>query len=184
MGEPTGGRPGAAAPESPWRAATWRRTALAAAVLATLLAAQSTGLKPGAPAPLFSRTSLDHHPVSLADYRGKVVLLNFWASWCEPCMTELPAFKAWQTEYAARGLQVVAASLDDSPAPAAAAARKLGLNFPVVMADVPLARLYGGVYGVPMTFLIGRRGHLRLIVNGAANLPQLQGEITALLKQP
>ena len=159
----------------------WPALALAAA-LACGLAAQAVVLKAGSVAPDFSRPGLNHRTVALASYRGRVVLLNFWASWCEPCMTELPAFKAWQQTYGGRGLQVVGVSMDDQEAAAAAAARKLGLNFPVVMGGVPLARLYGGIYGVPVTFLIDRQGRIRAIVDGAANLPKLRRQVEALLE--
>ena len=138
----------------------------------------------GSLAPDFSRPDLSHKPVTLSAYRGRVVLLNFWASWCEPCMTELPRFRAWQRRYRARGLQVVGVSMDDDAARARAADHKLQLNFPVVMGSVRLARLYGGIYGVPVTFLIDRRGRIDLIETGAANLPRLQRHLEALLRRP
>src|ERR1700689_5232441 len=68
-------------------------------------------------APSFTRIDLNHRQVSLADYRGKVVVLNFWATWCVPCLTEMPRFVAWQQEYGGRGLQVIGISMDDEEKP-------------------------------------------------------------------
>lgn len=153
-------------------------------ILAGVLLAQ-TAATPGVgdSAPDFSRESLHHQPVRLAASRGHVVLLNFWASWCEPCLAELPQFVAWQREYGTRGLQIVGVSMDDTAPPALAAAQKYRLNYPVVMGDVQLARRYGGIYGVPVTLLIDRRGRIEQRDDGAANLPQLQHAIELLLRK-
>lgn len=165
------------------------RRAIAAALLAAMLVggcafAQSAApkpLKPGQPAPEFSAPDFSHHTLNVAAYRGDVVLLNFWASWCEPCLTELPVFRAWQQQYGASGLQVIGVSMDDSPASAEAAARRLKLNFPVVMGTVKLAGRYGGIYGVPVTFLIARDGTVADVIEGAADLPKLDRKIQELL---
>jgi cytochrome c biogenesis protein CcmG/thiol:disulfide interchange protein DsbE len=69
------------------------------------------------PAPVFERTDLAGRKVRLKDYRGKVVLLNFWATWCASCQVELPRFAEWQKRYGAQGLQVLAVSMDDNAAP-------------------------------------------------------------------
>lgn len=149
--------------------------------VAGVAAAHAATLRTGDRAPNFSRPDLSHRQLTLAGYRGRVVLLNFWASWCEPCMAELPHFRAWQQQYGARGLQVVGVAMDDHQAPALAAYRKLRLNFPVVMGGVRLAERYGGIYGVPVTFLLDRQGRIRFIADGAANLPALQRAIVSLL---
>jgi cytochrome c biogenesis protein CcmG/thiol:disulfide interchange protein DsbE len=101
------------------------------------------------PAPNFSRVDLDQRNVDLTAYRGKVVVLNFWATWCAPCLTEMPPFVEWQQEYGARGLQVIGISMDDEVPPVRAAFQKYRLNFPVVMGDEKLREMYGGILGLP-----------------------------------
>jgi cytochrome c biogenesis protein CcmG, thiol:disulfide interchange protein DsbE len=92
-------------------------------------------------APRFVRSDLDNKRLDLKAYRGKVVLLNFWATWCAPCQVEMPSFVAWQQKYGPRGLQVIGISMDDDPALAREAYRQLKLNYPVAMGDVKLGDL-------------------------------------------
>ena len=136
------------------------------------------------PAPPFSRLDLHGARVSLAQYRGKVVLLNFWATWCAPCLVEMPRFVEWQKQYAAQGFQVLGVSIDDSPAPAARTAEKLRLDYPVVMGDATLAEQYGGVLGVPVTFLIDRRGIVRARIDGESDTRAMERAIRSLLAAP
>jgi peroxiredoxin len=153
--------------------------------LTLLCAADVAGAPPAlpshAPAPPFSKPDLQGSTVDLTAYRGKVVLLNFWATWCEPCLTEIPRFKKWQQQYGRRGLQVVGVSMDDEEGPVRDLYRKLSLNFPVVMGDEKLGELYGGVLGLPVTFLIGRDGKIQLRQDGAADLETLERTILRLL---
>ncbi len=136
-------------------------------------------------APDFSRMSLDHREIVLAAFRGKVVLLNFWATWCEPCLFEVPRFAEWQRKYGGRrGLQIVGVSMDDDEAPVRAAYRKYRLNYPVVMGDEKLGELYGGVLGLPLTFLIDGNGRIRFEHEGATDLDVLEREIRELLPRP
>jgi len=132
-------------------------------------------------APDFSRVSLDHREIRLSAYRGKIVLLDFWATWCEPCIAEAPRFAQWQRKYGPRGLQIVGVSMDDDEAPVRAAYRKYGLNYPVVMGDEKLGELYGGVLGLPMTFLIDATGRIRFEHDGAADLDVIEREMRAML---
>jgi len=132
------------------------------------------------PAPAFSRFDLDHTRVSLAAYRGKVVLLNFWATWCAPCRLEMPRFVEWQSRYRGNGLQVVGVSIDDDDSPVRPFVQKLKLNYPVLMGDARLGESYG-VLGVPVTFLIDRRGVIRARFEGEADLSKMESEIRDLL---
>lgn len=135
------------------------------------------------PAPLFVRTDLKGQRVDLRALRGKVVLLNFWASWCGPCQVELPAFQSWQRQYGASGLQVITVAMDDDTPPVTAVVKKLQLNLPVVMGDDRLGKEYGGILGLPITFLISRNGILVERVEGAANLSRLEMDVRALLSE-
>ena len=133
-------------------------------------------------APDFTRKTLDGKPLHLASYRGKVVLLNFWATWCGPCMAEMPKFSAWQTKYGAQGLQVLGISMDDDQAPVTKVNRKLQLSYPVAMGDEHLGEQYGGVLGLPISYLIGRDGKVIERYQGQTNLDQMEKQITAALQ--
>ena len=127
------------------------------------------------------RNDLNARPVNLRAFRGKVVLLNFWATWCAPCQVELPRFAAWQQQYGPDGLQIIAVSMDDSPRPVRALVRKMKLDFPVVMGDEKLGIQYGGVLGLPITFLIARDGKVYARVNGQSDLSAMENTIKNLL---
>jgi peroxiredoxin len=135
-------------------------------------------------APGFVRVDLRNSPVRLADYRGKVVLLNFWATWCAPCLYEMPRFVQWQSKYGARGLQVLGVSMDDDDSPVRALDRKLHWNYPVMMGDEKLGELYGGILGLPVTYLIDPRGMVRARFQGETDLDKIENQLKILLSAP
>ncbi len=135
-------------------------------------------------APLFARADLQGRMIRLADFRGRVVLLNFWATWCAPCQVEMPRFSAWQTTYGPDGLQVVGVSMDDEAAPVRSLAKKRKVDYPIVMGDEKLGLLYGGILGLPVTYLIDKEGIVRARFQGETNLEQIEAEILRLLKTP
>lgn len=136
------------------------------------------------PAPAFSRKDLNGNRVSLRLYRGKVILLNFWATWCGPCRLELPRFAEWQKQYGPDGLQVIAVSMDDSARPVRAFVRKLNLNYPVILGDGKLGTRYGGILGLPVTFLIARDGRVTARIVGESDLAAMENRVKELLAQP
>jgi peroxiredoxin len=121
--------------------------------------------------------------VSLSAYQGKVVLLNFWATWCAPCLEEIPRFRDWQLRNGKRGLQIIGISMDDENSPVRTFYRKYHLNYPVLMGDENMGELYGGVLGLPVTFLIDRKGRIRYRHQGQTDLSLMQREIEHLLKE-
>jgi peroxiredoxin len=135
-------------------------------------------------APDFTRTDLKGKALSLRSYRGKLVLLNFWATWCVPCLAEIPRFSAWQTAYGAAGLQVVGISMDDDSIPVKQAYEKYHLNYPVVMGDAQLGERFGGVLGLPLSYLIDPDGHVVGRYQGEPDLKQLELQIKSLLPRP
>jgi len=132
-------------------------------------------------APLFVRADLNKSPVRLASYRGHIVLLNFWATWCAPCLLEMPRFVQWQNQYRAQGLQVLGVSMDDDDVPVRAADRKLHVNYPIVLGDAKLGELYGGVLGLPVTYLIDRQGFIRARFQGETDLNKIEAALKDLL---
>jgi cytochrome c biogenesis protein CcmG, thiol:disulfide interchange protein DsbE len=144
---------------------------------------QSPSLLLRKPAPAFTRTDLNGRRVRLRDYRGKVVLLNFWATWCAPCLQELPRFSDWQTRYGTAGLQILAVSMDDSDAPVRTLEQNFRPTFPVVMGDARLGTRFGGVLGLPITYLIDRKGLVIARLEGATDLDALELQIHSLLDQ-
>jgi len=135
----------------------------------------------GHAAPNFSRRGLDHRKIVLSSYRGKVVILDFWATWCEPCLAEMPTFVEWQKQYGSENFQVIGISMDDATPEVIATVSRLKLNYPVVMGDEYLGAAYGGVLGLPVTFLIDRDGKIRARYQGAS-LTQINSDIQNLLR--
>jgi cytochrome c biogenesis protein CcmG, thiol:disulfide interchange protein DsbE len=112
------------------------------------------------PAPTFAITDVAGKPLNLADFKGKVVLLDFWATWCGPCKVEIPHFVEFQKKYGPQGLQIVGLSLDDDGKPVREFAQKMGINYPVALADEKLTTRYGGILGLPVAFVIDRNGNI------------------------
>ena len=113
----------------------------------------------GQTAPDFTLESLDGKTVHLSDFRGKGVLLNFWATWCQPCKIEMPWFAELQKQYGPQGLQIVGVAMDDaSPKEISEFAHDLGVNYPILVGKEAVGDAYGGVQFLPATFYIGRDG--------------------------
>ena len=122
-------------------------------------------------APDFTLTSLSGDTISMKDLRGKVVLLNFWATWCGPCRMEIPGLVQLQSRYGARGLRVI--GMDEISEDNANAVRRFyrefQLNYPVVLASDSVGNLYGGITGTPTSILIGRDGRIYAEYVGLVN---------------
>ncbi len=123
--------------------------------------ATTTPMGENLPAPDFTLSTPSGASLSLSELRGKVVLLNFWATWCVPCRKEMPAIEALYQRYKDRGLEVVAISLDKiDAAPVEAFAKEVGVTYRVVLdPSWATARTYG-VRGLPATFLLDRTGNV------------------------
>lgn len=145
------------------------------------LHAQASGTLLHKRAPEFVRADLSGSKIDLKEYRGKVVLLNFWATWCAPCQVELPKFDGWQKNYGAQGLQVLAVSMDDNESPVRRTMHRMRLDFPVVMGDAQLGEAYGGVLGLPVTYLIDREGRIVAEFKGATDLSAMEAAMKRVL---
>lgn len=135
-------------------------------------------------APQFTLTSLDGNTINLKDYRGKVVLLDFWATWCGPCRIEIPGFEQLQDKYGAQGLRIIGVSMDDSPQPVRKFYQEFHMNYPVVMGNDKVGELYGGILGLPTSFLIGRDGRIYAKHVGLTAVSVFESEIKELLAAP
>jgi len=121
----------------------------------------TTRLKQSSPAPDFSLESLDGKTTRLSDFRGKAVLLNFWATWCGPCKIEMPWFVDFQKQYGSQGLQIVGVAMDDaSKEDIGKFAKDMGVNYPILIGKEAVGDQYGGVPALPETFLIARDGKI------------------------
>jgi len=138
-------------------------------------------LPPGAPAPAFTRTGLDGKEVALSATRGKLVLLDFWASWCAPCIVELPHLMALEKRHGGK-LQVIGVSMDDAAASAKEVVARYRVNYPVVMGDAAFGERYGGVLGLPEIYLIGRDGKVIKSWRGDFHPGELDTAINAALR--
>jgi thiol-disulfide isomerase/thioredoxin len=135
------------------------------------------------PAPDFELLDLDGEPFRLSDHRGKVIVLNFWATWCPPCRAEIPAFIRLQDELREEGVLFVGISLDDEGLAAVAPfAAARGINYPILPMGHAVAARFGGVHALPTTILIDRDGQIRFRHEGFL-LPQaLRPSIRRLVK--
>ena len=145
-----------------------RRLRLAAAAAALLAAAacptvnveNSTGGP--VPAPNFRLSDMEGRVVQLSDYKGKVVLLDFWATWCAPCRAEMPMLQALHNQFRDRGFEVVGISVDDDPAEVVPDYIKQGgYNYTQLFSDEKVQEQYGPIRGIPTFFLIDRDGVIR-----------------------
>jgi thiol-disulfide isomerase/thioredoxin len=134
----------------------------------------------GSPAPAFTRPDLNGKPVSLKSFSGKVVLLDFWASWCPPCLIAMPELIGLQKKHAGR-LQVIGVSMDDDTGAARDVAKRYAFNYPLLMGDAKFGHLYGGIMGLPAAFLIGRDGKIVKILRGEMKKGELDRAIRSAL---
>ncbi len=133
-------------------------------------------------APDFTLPQLDGQMLRLSTYRGKVVLLDFWATWCDPCREEIPHFVELQKKYGDRGLQIIGISMDDGPEPVRPFSQQFHMNYPVVMGTAKTGELYGGILGLPISFLIARDGRIHAKHIGATDAAVFEKEIKNLLQ--
>lgn len=133
-------------------------------------------------APGWELKNLEGKPVKLSDFKGRVVVLNFWATWCPPCRREIPDLVSLQQQYSPRGLVVVGIAMDQGGAAIVKPfVKKMGINYPVVMGDQKTAAAYGGIEVVPTTFIIDKTGRIAAVRQGGADRATFEAEIKPLL---
>lgn len=163
---------------------------LALVALALLLAAcQSKSAPPtpgGATAPVvvpaLELTDLDGNTISLAAFKGRVVIIDFWATWCPPCREAIPDLIDLKKQYGGQGLEVVGISLDDNGARILPRfVHDFGINYPVVIGTEEIASAFGGILGLPTTFIVDRDGMVRSHFMGFVDRQRMEAAVTGLL---
>jgi thiol-disulfide isomerase/thioredoxin len=135
----------------------------------------------GKKAPALTLKTQDGRKVSLAEYKGKAVLINFWATWCVPCKLEMPWFVELHKQYASQGFEILGIDEDEAKdrSEIGKFARKIGVNYPILLGDDAVSKAYGGVEVLPTSFYVGRNGK---VVEEAAGLIS-RDEIEANIKK-
>jgi len=160
-----------------------RTLAIALVAMCPLLASQ-TGPQPGQPAPDFTLPDATGSPIKLSAYKGKVVLLDFWATWCEGCKVEIPWYVEFQNKYRNDGLTAIGVSMDDDGWKSVKPfLEEHKLNYPVVIANQDLTTRYGGLPSLPMTLLIDRDGKIAESHAGMVDKDAFENKIKTLLRE-
>jgi peroxiredoxin len=133
-------------------------------------------------APVWELKDVDGKAVKLSDFKGKVVILDFWATWCPPCRKEIPGFVELQEAYKDKGLVVIGVSLDEEGAAVVKPfMTEYKVNYPMVIGDGKTVEAYGGISGIPTTFIIDKEGKIKSVHVGYRPKETFEAEIKALL---
>jgi len=160
-------------------------TSLAGALLAMRALAADAPVRVGERAPALVVPRLDGAVFDLAALRGKVVIINFWATWCSPCRAEMPQLDAFYRRYRARGLELLGVSVDDAQDRDAVVRVMKSFSYPAALAAAAKANDFGAPIAVPMTWIIDAKGvvRARLMAGNAATLQSLEQAVLPLLPQ-
>ncbi len=131
-------------------------------------------------APSFDLVNSDGAPVSLSQYKGKVVLLDFWATWCTGCKVEIPWYMQFSNKYQRDGLVVLGVAMDDTWQPVKPFVKEKKMNYPVVLGNKQIAKQYG-LTSMPKTLLIDRDGRIAYSFTGIVDRDQFESELKSLL---
>ena len=143
---------------------------------------EAKGAKDRKPAPDFTLQDANGKAVKLSDYKGKVVLLDFWATWCGPCKIEIPWFIEFQRKYKDRGFTVLGVSMDeDGWQIVKPFAEEYKMNYPVVLGNDETATAFGGVEVLPTTFIIDKEGRIVATHKGLTGKDEMEKAIEDLL---
>ena len=139
----------------------------------------------GKPATDFEMADFDGKPIRRADFQDKVLLVNFWATWCAPCIIEIPWFIEFQNQYGPSGFEVIGISMDDElNQQVKDFVKEHEMNYTVVMGDMKVAEAFGGIIGLPTTFLIDREGNYYSMHRGLVGKDIVEEELRELLGPP
>jgi len=152
-----------------------RRFSLATLILVLIASGctggERSGVNPGDKAPNVSGVDLSGGKISLYDFKGKAYLVNFWATWCPPCVAELPELQALHEKYKDRGLQVIAIAVDDVPEEVARFKADFKLTFPIFIDDTASSRRAYGLKGLPETFVLDDQFKVTMLPDPESQVP-------------
>ncbi len=136
------------------------------------------------PAPEFELPDAKGKKRKLADFRGKVVLLNFWATWCPPCRAEMPELNRLHSEYASRGFTVLGVAMDERGwRDVTPFLRSHRIDYPVLLGNAEVANAYGGLRTIPHTLFLDREGRVVATYGAVVDLPAFRKSIEAMLAE-
>ena len=139
----------------------------------------------GRAAPDFELPALDGRRIRLSDFRDRVVLVNFWATWCAPCRVEMPWLREFDARYSSQGLTILGVSVDDGGRERVERfVRQLRVEYPILLSDGKVDLRYGGVRFLPQTFFVGRDGKITRRVYGIRTHEDFEAEIRSALGLP
>ena len=161
-------------------------SAFAVAVVAALAQVGGPGCQsPFPPAPDLQLPGMDGVVFDVRDHRGEVILLNFWATWCAPCVVEMPELERLHRDYRERGLTVVGISIDsDGFETVRPFLTDRDISYKIVHDSGPAQAAFGGLHGVPTTVLIDRKGAIRQIIIGVFDAALLEASVRSLIGRP
>jgi peroxiredoxin len=139
----------------------------------------------GRVAPGFELRALDGRRIRLSDFRDRVVLVNFWATWCAPCRVEMPWLREFDARYGSQGLTILGVSVDDGGRERVERfVRQMRVEYPILLSDGNVDLRYGGVRFLPQTFFVGRDGRITRRVYGIRTHEDFEAEIRSALELP
>lgn len=161
----------------------WRAAIFCVAAVAAAAPAAAGPAKVGKPAPNFTITTFDKRKVSLAELKGKVVVINHWATWCGPCKAEMPMMSGFHRRFKDQGFEIFGITTEDSVRPAALRKVAEALSYPLA------TRISGGGYplvnkALPTSYVIDRKGVVRHAKSGSFDGPEFAALILPMLREP
>jgi thiol-disulfide isomerase/thioredoxin len=156
-----------------------------AAIIAMLLVAFSSHVSGQGekPAPKLELRDIEGRDLRLSDYKGKVVLLNFWATWCAPCRAEMPDLVKWQREYKSKGLQVIGVTYPpEELTEAREFIKSIKVNYPVALGEEQTKAMFDNGENLPVTVVIDKKGMVREVIQGIIFPEEFEQKVKPLLR--
>ncbi len=142
---------------------------------------KTSSLQIGQTAPSFSVSRLNGKPFKLEDYKGKIVLIDFWATWCPPCIAEIPHYLSLKEKYKQSAFEIIGLSVDADPKTVRAFIKQHRLTYPVAMSLSEIEAAYGGIRSIPTTIVLDKNHNVAEIITGYRDQEYFEALIKKLL---